>query len=225
MAPGLRRKYFAIFLVGQPDSMINPGMARSSTVPVFQVRRLRALFFKLAFIGAGCHGTIPSHAASAQYQYVYDRAGRLMAVAGQGAATYAYDASGNLLQRSFSSLADADGDGLVTAQEIALGLNPANADSDGDGARDGEEVTAGTDPLNPASRFAIAAVTMASGGAVDVTMATVVGRTYTLQSSTALNAWENVAGAVAVAGTGAPLVLRDAAPGTGRIFYRVSINW
>lgn len=171
----------------------------------------------------------PSPAASAQYQYVYDDAGRLAAVADstadQGAISYAYDASGNLLQRSFSSLADADGDGLVTAQEVALGLNPANPDSDGDGARDGAEVTAGTDPLNPASRFAIVALTMAPGGAVDITMPTVAGRTYTLQSSTALNAWVNVSGAVAVAGTGVPLLLRDAAPVSGRNFYRVAINW
>jgi eukaryotic-like serine/threonine-protein kinase len=46
---------------------------------------------------------------------------------------------------------DPDGDGLTTAQELALGTDPQNPDSDGDGVPDGQEVADGTDPLNPDS--------------------------------------------------------------------------
>ena len=44
---------------------------------------------------------------------------------------------------------DLDGDGLITAQENALGTNPDNSDTDGDGINDGNEVSGGTDPLDP----------------------------------------------------------------------------
>jgi hypothetical protein len=45
-------------------------------------------------------------------------------------------------------LLDADGDGLINSQEIALGTNPNNSDTDGDGLSDGQEVNAlKTDPL------------------------------------------------------------------------------
>lgn len=46
---------------------------------------------------------------------------------------------------------DGDGDGLSNAQELAANTNPTLADTDGDGFTDGIEVTAGSDPLNPAS--------------------------------------------------------------------------
>lgn len=42
---------------------------------------------------------------------------------------------------------DSDGDGLVNADEIAIGTDPDNPDTDGDGLTDGEEVELGTDPL------------------------------------------------------------------------------
>ena len=42
--------------------------------------------------------------------------------------------------------ADADGDGLTNAEEIALGSDPQDADSDDDGLDDSEELANGTDP-------------------------------------------------------------------------------
>jgi YD repeat-containing protein len=182
----------------------------------------------MALIAGWLGGLVqPAPAASAQLQFIYDQAGRLVAVSAvdQGAASYAYDASGNLLHRSFSTLADADGDGLVTALEIALGLDPADADSDDDGTSDGVEVIAGTNPMNPLSRFAVAALAMTPAGAVDITVSSVAGRRYTLQASITLGAWEDVPGAVAVAGTGAALVLHDSEPDAGSIFYRVVVSW
>ena len=47
------------------------------------------------------------------------------------------------------SAADADGDGLTTAEETKLGTDPNKADTDGDGINDGDEVKQGTDPLKP----------------------------------------------------------------------------
>ena len=44
--------------------------------------------------------------------------------------------------------ADSDGDGLLDAEEAALGSDPAAADTDGDGYDDGAEVASNTDPLD-----------------------------------------------------------------------------
>jgi hypothetical protein len=47
---------------------------------------------------------------------------------------------------------DSDGDGLLDGAEVhAHGTNPLVADTDGDGWSDGEEIVNGTDPLDPLS--------------------------------------------------------------------------
>ena len=43
---------------------------------------------------------------------------------------------------------DADGDGLVDCDEVALGTDPDAADSDADGTSDGDELACGADPLD-----------------------------------------------------------------------------
>ena len=49
-------------------------------------------------------------------------------------------------------VADSDGDGLADGAEVhTYGTNPLNADTDGDGYRDGEEIRAGSNPLDPSS--------------------------------------------------------------------------
>ncbi len=80
---------------------------------------------------------------------------------------------------------DSDGDGLTDAQEAALGTDPTNPDSDGDGTSDGVEVAAGTDPLNPASFFQVLSIAR-SGEDVTLTWPSAAGRSYTIQSNTAL---------------------------------------
>lgn len=55
----------------------------------------------------------------------------------------------NLGSVVFSIDPDADNDGLLDGQEIALGTDPDDADSDNDGLNDGDEVNVhGTDPLD-----------------------------------------------------------------------------
>ncbi len=44
---------------------------------------------------------------------------------------------------------DADGDGLLDPDEIALGSDPANPDTDDDGYDDGEEAKQNTSPADP----------------------------------------------------------------------------
>jgi len=50
---------------------------------------------------------------------------------------------------AFTIVLDADGDGLLDGEEIALGTDPDDADTDDDGLTDGEEVDLGTDPTDP----------------------------------------------------------------------------
>lgn len=52
---------------------------------------------------------------------------------------------------SFSIVLDADGDGLLDGEEIAIGTNPDDPDTDDDLLTDGQEVEFGTDPLDPDS--------------------------------------------------------------------------
>jgi hypothetical protein len=101
---------------------------------------------------------------------------------------------------------DVDGDGLTTAQELALGTNPqspdtdgdglddwyevnvshtnpARADSDGDGQSDAAEIAAGTDPMDNRSVFAVTEL-YRSGGGFLLKWTAVAGKTYRIIRST-----------------------------------------
>lgn len=51
--------------------------------------------------------------------------------------------------------ADTDSDGLTDGQELALGTDPLSDDTDEDGVSDGYEITIGTDPLVPEDTFSV----------------------------------------------------------------------
>ena len=86
-------------------------MARSNILSSFHGRRPQAKLCGMALM-AGWWGTIiqPAPAASAQYQYVYDAAGRLVAVAGERCNLFP---DGKPFPHSFVG-ASVSSDGLVT---------------------------------------------------------------------------------------------------------------
>jgi hypothetical protein len=87
---------------------------------------------------------------------------------------------------------DDDGDGIPNGWEQAHGLDPLNpddasADNDGDGMSNLQEYLAGTDPNNAASRFAITSLAL-TNGRVRVSWSAVGGKSYVVQTNSALGA-------------------------------------
>ena len=99
-------------------------------------------------------------------------------------------------------------------------LNPA-ADRDGDGQSNAAEDGAGTNPFDPSSVFKATAIAR-SGNDIMVTVATVPGMTYQLESSTMLAAdsWLPVGSPVTASGQTASFIHTGGAGNTRR-FYRV----
>ena len=86
------------------------------------------------------------------------------------------------------------------ASEAVLALDPA-ADQDGDGQSNSSEHTAGTNPLSSESVLRTTA-TWISGNDILITVATVSGRRYQLETSATLEAgsWEHVGDPVTASG-------------------------
>ena len=98
---------------------------------------------------------------------------------------------------------DLDNDGLADLDEMKLhGTSPSDPDSDDDLMGDGDEVFAGTSPTDSASL--LEAVLTLVGGQLEVSVATVTGRLYTIQSvlDPVSNGWQDVAGLVNLPGDG-----------------------
>lgn len=87
---------------------------------------------------------------------------------------------------------DADGDGLLLADETTYGTDPNNPDTDNDGYLDGFEVNAGTDPLGAASYFGIADFAL-TGNLLDITWPSKTGNSYEVHRSTNLVNWTTIA--------------------------------
>ena len=87
----------------------------------------------------------------------------------------------------FSEATDQDGDGLSNIRENALGTNPNLFDTDGDGSSDGAETVAGTNPLDTSDYFRILSVGPTdTPDEIEITWASVTGKTYRVESSTTL---------------------------------------
>ena len=132
----------------------------------------------------------------------------------------------NTTSLSTSALLDTDADGIPDAYESAHGLNPndpsdAAKDPDGDGFSSLQEYLIGTDPQSRASSFTATAAR--SGNNIIVSVATVVGKTYSVEWSSNLSQWNLLQGNLS--GTGGILAVTDVGGGTlPRRFYHATVQ-
>ena len=108
------------------------------------------------------------------------------------------------------------------ASVAVLALDPV-ADQDGDSQSNGSELTAGTNPLSSESLLKTTATSI-SGNDILITVTTVPGRKYQLETSTTLTelSWENVGDSVTATG---PSTVFTAPNVTGqpKRFYRARV--
>ncbi|MBP7948821.1 MAG: hypothetical protein KA004_04130 [Verrucomicrobiales bacterium] len=103
-------------------------------------------------------------------------------------------------------------------------LSPAG-DEDGDGQSNAAEHAAGTDALNPASALRIVSAFRSPGDSLTLSVSTVIGKRYTLQSSTNLTEWadEDDPGCVNLTADAVEASFTDQNPDGSRKFYRVLV--
>ena len=141
---------------------------------------------------------------------------------------------------------DPDGDGLTTAQELALGTNPLVydtdgdglsdadevnvyqtnpllGDTDGDGINDADEISAGTNPLDPKSGFKVVAAQRLANGSFVLSWSAKVGKTYRVLRSTTVDfaSFDVLAAGLEPATTTATYTDASLPLGTPTAFYRV----
>lgn len=126
-----------------------------------------------------------------------------------------------------SAAVDADGDGLLDSWETTNFGNTTTAnattDTDHDGISDLAESLAGTDPKNASSIFSVSQITNNSDGSLTLQWPAVVGKTYTLLTSSTLagSSWTPIA--IGIPGT-APMCSYSIRTGAGQGFVRVQLE-
>lgn len=122
---------------------------------------------------------------------------------------------------------DRDGDGMPDDWEVLYGFNTnnaadANQDFDMDGATNLEEYLAGTHPKNASGNLRLTVVSI-TGGTVTLRFTAVVGRTYSILYSDALDDgfWFKVRDVAAQGSTQEVTVTDPAAGGSGQRFYEL----
>lgn len=108
------------------------------------------------------------------------------------------------------------------ASDAVLALDPV-ADQDSDGQSNGSELTAGTNPLSSESLLKTTATSI-SGNDILITVTTVSGRKYQLETSTTLTelSWENVGDSVTATGPSTVFTATNVA-GQPKRFYRARV--
>jgi hypothetical protein len=143
---------------------------------------------------------------------------------------------------------DADGDGLTTAQELAIGThcqnpdtdsdsiddlaelnnlrptNPIAADTDGDGSLDADEIKAGTDPTNGQSYLRVSDAVRQAGGNFQLRWPSTAGRFYNVQRSTDVSfATYDVVGQDVSATPPMNTFIDNSVGNAQRMFYRIEV--
>jgi hypothetical protein len=122
----------------------------------------------------------------------------------------------------FSEATDLDGDGLSNIRENALGTNPNLFDTDSDGSSDGAETIAGTNPLDASDYFRILSVRATdTPNGIQITWASVTGKTYVVESSTDLEGNWSLHDTVTAGGSTS--ITTDQTSGRRR-FYRIRVS-
>ena len=115
------------------------------------------------------------------------------------------------------NVADTDNDGLRDGEEFTTyHTNPLLGDTDGDGFLDGYEVLTGKLPLDPLDKPALVAEART---AIEFTFPAAVGKTYRIEASTDLAAWEIVE--TGIAGTGGQVQRFYSTRGQPKRYFRV----
>ena len=112
---------------------------------------------------------------------------------------------------------DTDGDGIPDGSEVyRYGSNPNLPDTDGDGFLDGYEVATGKSPVDPLSKPALVAEART---AIEFTFPAAIGKTYRIEASTDLAAWEIVE--CGIVGTGGQVQRFYSTRGQTKRYFRV----
>jgi hypothetical protein len=127
--------------------------------------------------------------------------------------------------RSASSWGDGISDAwrLLNFGTIYDATSAAGADPDGDGASNWQEFQAGTDPLNAASVFKLHVGAVSGGSSLSLQWPTVIGKHYTLQSSTSAAGGNWTTLLNNVAGTGSQMNWTDTS-GVQTKFFRALVQ-
>lgn len=113
-------------------------------------------------------------------------------------------------------------DGGGNTGERALTLVVAKADDDGDGFTESAEIAAGTDPRDVASRLTVNSWGLGSAS-VTINWSSVIGKTYHVEGSSDLSAWNEVTGTRVTAIDVLTSTSVSSGTGTSR-FYRVVVE-
>jgi len=108
----------------------------------------------------------------------------------------------------------------IAIDDLAVTFLSGN-DSDGDGFSNADEVVFGTNPLDPGSYF-MTSFTRPAPGMMELSFPTMTGRSYTVECSTDLSNWNDLA---TYAGTGSAVIEElTVVPGMPERFYRIRVT-
>ena len=116
---------------------------------------------------------------------------------------------------------DADGDGLIDADEVELfHSNPHSRDSDGDGMLDRDEIRAGTNPNSSASTLVVRSAVINPDGTLMLTWPSVPGKRYRIEFKSRLDeaAWAEIGNIIDASDSTTSAVIEPVSSANLRVF-------